>query len=434
LRGEARIPGDKSISHRALIIGALSAGETSIQGLLESGDALHTAQALRRLGVGIERGPDGGLWRVFGVGVGGLREPDDVLDLGNSGTGARLLMGCTASHPFTSFFVGDASLSRRPMARIAEPLQRMGAQIIARSGIRLPLAVIGTDAALPIEYRLKMASAQVKSAILLAGLNAPGGTTVIEPCPSRDHSEIMLKFFGAEITVESMADGARRIALTGQPELRPKAISIPADPSSAAFAAVAAAIKPGSEILLPAIGANPLRTGLYETLAEMGAEIEWLNPGFAAGERIADLRVRHRALKGVDVPPERAPRMIDEYPILGVAAAFAEGETTIRGAAELRVKESDRIAAMAHGLADCGVSVEELEDGLIIRGAGRPAKGGARVATRSDHRIAMSFLVFGLGCREAVEIDDAGMIDTSFPGFVRLMNGLGARIEAAAKG
>lgn len=429
LTGAARVPGDKSISHRALIFGALSVGETAVTGLLEGDDVLRTAAALRALGAGVERAADG-LWRVRGVGIGGLSEPADVLDLGNSGTGARLLMGVAATHPFVSFFTGDASLRRRPMARVAEPLQRIGARFLAREGLRLPLAVEGTADPVPIEYRLPVASAQVKSAVLLAGLNTPGRTTVIEPEPTRDHTERLLRHFGAEVTVQDLAGGGRAIALSGQPELAAKPVNVPGDPSSAAFLVVAAALVPGSALTIRNVGTNPTRTGLFETLAEMGADLAWINADDRGGEPVADLTVRAGRLKSVAVPPDRAPAMIDEYPVLCVAAACAEGDTVIRGARELRLKESDRIAAMARGLTACGVAVEELEDGLIVKGRGRPPAGGARVATEMDHRIAMSFLVLGMVTGNPVTIDDAHMIDTSFPGFVPLLNGLGARISA----
>lgn len=434
LTGEIRVPGDKSISHRALILGAIAVGETTVRGLLEGDDVLHTAQALRKLGAEITRSAEAGggaVWRIWGVGVGGLSEPDSVLDLGNSGTGARLLMGAVASHRMTSFFSGDASLSRRPMRRVAEPLQQIGARFISRSGVRLPLAVVGAAMPLPIEFRMPVPSAQVKSAILLAGLNAPGRTTIIEPQPSRDHTEMMLRHFGAKIVVEELGGGGRRITLTGQPELRGAEIEIPGDPSSAAFAAVAAAIVPGSDIFLPNIGVNPLRTGLYDTLAEMGANLEWSGHRHLGGEAVADLRVRYAPLRGVAVPAERAPRMIDEYPILGVAAAFAQGETAIRGARELRVKESDRIATLARGLRAVGVEVDELADGMVVHGQGR-AKGGVTIATEMDHRIGMSFLVMGMASAEAILVDDTAMIDTSFPGFAGLMNALGAKIAPVA--
>jgi len=431
LKGAVQVPGDKSISHRALILGALSIGETTVQGLLEGDDVLATAGALRALGAGVERDRDG-TWRIRGLGVGGLHEPATVLDLGNAGTGARLLMGVVASHDFVSFFTGDASLCRRPMARVAEPLERIGARFVAREGTRMPLAVIGTGAPLPIEYRLPVASAQVKSAVLLAGLNAPGETSVIEPEPTRDHTENMLRHFGAAVRVEALAEGGRKVTLVGQPELTATAIRVPGDPSSAAFAAVAAAIRPGAEVRIENVGINPLRTGLFATLQEMGAAIDFANRRDAGGEPVADLVVRGGRLKGIAVPPERAPSMIDEYPVLCVAAALAEGTTVMRGIQELRVKESDRIGAMAAGLAAAGIAVEELPDGLVVHGSGGAAPaGGNRIATHMDHRIAMSFLMLGLAAAAPVGIDDGRMIDTSFPGFVGLMNGLGARIAAA---
>jgi 3-phosphoshikimate 1-carboxyvinyltransferase len=433
LKGTIRVPGDKSISHRALIFGALAVGETRIEGLLEGADVLRTAQALRAFGARIARqgeGAGGAVWRVNGVGVGGLGEPDDVLDLGNSGTGARLLMGLAASQAGTTFFTGDASLRRRPMKRVAEPLTRIGARFVAREGLRLPLAVIGAESPLPIEYRLPVASAQVKSAVLFAGLNAPGKTTVIEPEPTRDHTENLLRHFGAEVAVTAIG-GGKAITVTGQPELRAQAVAVPGDPSSAAFIAVAAAIVPGSKVTIAGICANPLRIGLFTTLREMGADLAWSNPRQQNGEAVADLTVSHGGLKGVAVPPDRAPSMIDEYPILCVAAAFATGDTIMRGAAELRVKESDRIALMAQGLTACGIAVEELPDGLIVRGRGRPPPGGAMIATALDHRIAMSFLVLGMAAKAAVAIDDAAMIDTSFPDFAGLANRLGAAITAA---
>jgi 3-phosphoshikimate 1-carboxyvinyltransferase len=430
LRGQIDVPGDKSISHRALILGAMAVGETTVRGLLEGADVMHTAAALRQLGAKIVRDVEAHgqpLWRVHGVGVGGCNEPEAVLDMGNSGTGARLLMGLVASHAFVSFFSGDASLSRRPMQRIIEPLQQIGARFVARSAARLPLAVIGAKAPMPIEYRLPVASAQVKSAILLAGLNTPGRTTIVEPQPSRDHSEIMLRHFGAEILVEETANGAKRLTLTGQPELRATQVTVPADPSSAAFAAVAAAIVPGSDVLLPGVGVNPLRIGLFETLIQMGADLEWSNQRTLGGEPVADLRVRHALLKGVIVPVERAPSMIDEYPILSIAAAFAQGDTIIRGARELRVKETDRIAAVVKGLIDAGVAVDELPDGLVVHGRGRP-RGGCVIRTEMDHRIAMAFLVMGLAGTEPMTVDDSSMIETSFPGFAGLMNRLGAKM------
>lgn len=428
LKGEAAVPGDKSISHRALMIGALAVGETRIEGLLEGEDVLNTARALRVMGVEVERAA-GGTWRVHGVGLGGLAEPDDVLDFGNAGTGTRLMMGVLAGHAFTSVMTGDASLRSRPMGRVIEPLRQIGARFVTRAGNRLPLALSGAESPLPISYRLPVASAQVKSAVLLAGLSAPGHTTVIEPEPSRDHTELMLRHFGAELTIEAMKDGARTVTLVGQPELEARHVNVPGDISSAAFAICAALIVPGSDVRLRNVGVNPLRTGLLDTLIEMGADIALEKPRQSAGEPVADLRVRAGTLKGVTVPAERAPRMIDEYPVLAALAACAKGVTRLNGLAELRVKESDRLAAIAQGLAACGVRVEELKDSLIIEGRGRPPKGGALIPTRLDHRIAMAFLVLGLAADEAVTIDDGSPIATSFPGFVSLMAGLGAEID-----
>jgi 3-phosphoshikimate 1-carboxyvinyltransferase len=427
LGGHCSVPGDKSISHRALILGALAIGRTAIRGLLEGDDVLRTAAALRLLGAGVTRSVDGA-WTVAGVGVGGLAEPPDVLDLGNSGTGARLLMGVVASHPFTSFFTGDASLRRRPMLRVTEPLTRIGAQITARAGGRLPLAVTGARAPLPIEYVLPVPSAQVKSAVLLAGLNAPGKTTVIEPLPTRDHSERLLRHFGAEVEMVAMEDGGRRITLTGEPELIAADLAVPGDPSSAAFPAVAALLVSGSAVTITGVGINPLRSGLFETLQAMGADLAFANQRSEGGEPVADLVVRASALRGVDVPAERAPRMIDEYPILAVAAASARGRTVMHGLGELRVKESDRLAAIAEGLVACGASATIEGDTLIVVGSGKPLRGGALIAARLDHRIAMAFLVLGLASEEPVRIDDGATIATSFPGFAELMRDLGADI------
>ncbi|MDA8230812.1 MAG: 3-phosphoshikimate 1-carboxyvinyltransferase [Magnetospirillum sp.] len=429
LAGTARVPGDKSVSHRALMLGALAVGESVIEGLLEGEDVLCTAEAMRALGAEVERLGDG-RWRLHGRGVGGLTEPEGVLDMGNSGTGVRLLMGLVATHPFTTFFTGDASLRSRPMKRVVEPLSRIGAGFVTRTGGRLPAAVIGTPMPRPITYELPVASAQVKSAILLAGLNTPGETTVIEREATRDHTELMLRNLGAAITVEHLPEGGRAIRLVGQPELTGRPVIVPADPSSAAFPAVAALAVPGSDVRLTGVGVNPLRTGLYQTLAEMSADIRFENGRTEAGEPVADLVVRFSALKGVDVPAERAPSMIDEYPILAVAAAFAEGKTRMFGLAELRVKESDRLAAMARGLAACGVNVEEDADTLVVHGTGKPPKGGATIAVNLDHRIAMAFLVLGMASEEPVAIDDARAIDTSFPAFPAMMNALGARIAA----
>jgi 3-phosphoshikimate 1-carboxyvinyltransferase len=427
LAGTAKVPGDKSISHRALIFGALSVGETRVSGLLEGEDVLRTATAMRAMGAEVERLGDGN-WKVHGVGVGGLSEPADVLDMGNAGTGARLVMGLVASHDFAATFTGDASLRRRPMGRVVEPLQRIGARFVGRSGGRLPLTVVGTAHPLPIEYELPVASAQVKTAVLLAGLNAPGITTVIEPEPTRDHTENMLRHFGASVEVEKTKTGGRIIRLAGQPEFRPATIAVPGDPSSAAFPMVAALIVPGSEITLQNVGMNPLRTGVFTTLQEMGADFSFANQRSEGGEPVADITIRHSRLKGITVPEERAPSMIDEYPILFVAAACAEGDTIVRGAKELRVKESDRLAVMARGLKACGVELEEFEDGILIRGKGKPPQGlaaGQVIATELDHRIAMSFLVLGMAAKDGVTVDDARVMETSFPGFADLMRRFG---------
>ncbi|MBC7101758.1 MAG: 3-phosphoshikimate 1-carboxyvinyltransferase [Parvibaculum sp.] len=427
LNGRIRVPGDKSISHRALIFGTLAVGETRIEGLLEGEDVLATAEAMRRLGAEVTRNADGS-WSVWGVGVGGLREPEQPLDFGNSGTGARLVMGLVAGHPITATFTGDASLSRRPMGRVISPLTQMGAHFHAREGGRLPLTLTGARRALPISYRSPVASAQVKSAILLAGLNTPGVTTVLEATPTRDHTERMLKAFGAEIASETDKDGLLAISLTGEPELTPCPIAVPGDPSSAAFPVVAALLTPGSEIVVEGITLNPHRAGLYTTLMEMGGDIEVMNQRQEGGEPVADLRVRSSRLKGIEVPPARAASMIDEYPVLAVAAAFAEGTTTMLGIHELRVKESDRIAATASGLRANGIKVRESEDGMIVEGRSGEAGGGGHVTTHMDHRIAMSFLVMGLAAQKPVTVDDASMIATSFPDFERLMRGLGASL------
>ena len=433
--GRVRVPGDKSISHRALMFGLLAAGQTRITGLLEGEDVMRTAEAIRRLGGDAIR-LGAGEWRVQGVGVGGLRAPDDILYMGNSGTSARLLVGLIGGHPVTATFTGDASLNRRPMARIVEPLSRMGVQFVGREGHRLPMTVTGADPVMPVEYQLPVASAQTKSAILLAGLNSRGETIVIEPEPTRDHTEIMLRHMGAEISVDDLPGGGRRICLRGQPELRPAAFQVPGDPSSAAFLLVAALITPGSQVTVTDVGMNPLRTGLFDCLREMGADLSIENMRDQGGEMTADITARAGSLRGIVPPSERAPSMIDEYPILAIAAACAEGRSEFRGLAELRVKESDRLAAIAAGLTACGVTVQELPDGLIIEGRGgqlRPIPGGATIATRMDHRIAMSFLVAGLAAQHPITVDDGAMIDTSFPGFRALMNGLGAHIEAVAQ-
>ena len=428
LRGTIRVPGDKSISHRALILSALAVGESRISGLLEGEDVLATAAALHALGVQIERVPaavGGGDWRVHGVGVGGLLQPQTALDMGNSGTSTRLLMGLIASHPITATFTGDASLSRRPMGRVIEPLGRMGANITASPGGRLPLMLRGASPAVPIEYRLPVASAQVKSAVLLAGLNTPGITTVIEPVPTRDHSERMLKGFGAELEVELAADGTRTIRLRGEAELRPQVIDVPGDPSSAAFFIVAALLVPGSELTIENVGLNPTRTGLIAVLRAMGGSIAEVNPREVGGEPVADLLVRHSLLQGIDIDPALAPTMIDEFPVLFVAAALAEGRTVTSGLGELRVKESDRLAVMAAALTAVGARVEEREDGLVIDGAGgEPLEGGGPIVTHLDHRIAMSMAVAGLASYHGVEVDDTRPIATSFPMFEALLGSL----------
>ena len=436
LAGTIRAPGDKSISHRALMLGGLALGTTEIFGLLEGEDVKRTARAMQALGAGVARGGDGA-WRITGRGIGGLVEPADMLDLGNSGTSARLLMGIVATAPFTTFFTGDASLRARPMGRVIRPLSEIGARFVAREGANgqmlLPLALSGTPEPVPIVYRLPVPSAQVKSAVLFAGLGTPGETTVIEAQPTRDHSELMLRHFGAEIRLATLADGASAITVVGLPEITGRTVRVPGDPSSAAFPLVAALIVPGSAITVENVGLNARRAGLYATLAEMGAEIAIANRRSEAGEPVGDVSARFSALKGVDVPAARAPAMIDEYPILAVAAAFATGTTVMRGLAELRVKESDRLAAIAGGLSACGVKVEIAGDDLIVHGqGGAPPMGGAAIATRLDHRIAMAFLIMGLAARDAVTIDDGTPIDTSFPGFVTLMNRLGAKIAPVA--
>jgi 3-phosphoshikimate 1-carboxyvinyltransferase len=429
LRGSAAVPGDKSISHRALMLSALAVGTSVVEGLLEGEDVLATAAAMRAMGAAIERADDG-IWRIDGVGVGGLLQPQAALDMGNSGTSTRLLMGLVASHGITTTFTGDASLSRRPMNRVIEPLGLMGADISSSPGGRLPLMVRGLCPAVPIEYRLPVASAQVKSAVLLAGLNAPGITRVIEPVPTRDHSERMLRGFGAELTVERGSDGARIISIRGEAELHPQHIMVPGDPSSAAFPVVAALLVPGSKVTIRNVGLNPTRAGLFDVLRSMGADLMFADERIVGGEPVADIVVRHSRLAGIEVPPEVAPSMIDEFPVLFVAAALAKGRTVARGLAELRVKESDRIATMAEGLRAVGARVEELEDGLVIDGTdGAPLPGGATVAAKLDHRIAMSFAVAGLVAKRAITIDDMAPVATSFPGFADLLTGLGA--EAA---
>jgi 3-phosphoshikimate 1-carboxyvinyltransferase len=428
LTGKVRVPGDKSISHRALILGALAVGETRISGLLEGEDVLNTAKAMRALGATVERTGDFA-WKVHGVGVAGFAEPQAPLDFGNSGTGCRLVMGAVAGCPIKAVFDGDASLRSRPMRRVLDPLELMGARVgESGQGGRLPLTFLGARDPLPIVYRTPVASAQIKSAVLLAGLAAPGITTVIETEASRDHTELMLKHFGADIT--SMREGGhgRKIALTGQPELHGAEIIVPADPSSAAFPIVAALIVEGSDLILSDVMTNPLRTGLFTTLREMGGSIEETEIRGDAGEPMAQLRVRASKLRGVVVPPERAPSMIDEYLVLAVAASFAEGTTIMRGLQELRVKESDRLEATAAMLRANGVKVEIVGDDLIVEGKGH-VPGGGLVATHMDHRIAMSALVMGLASDKAVKVDDTAFIATSFPDFIPMMRSLGAELS-----
>ena len=428
LTGRARVPGDKSISHRALILGALAVGKSRISGLLEGEDVLNTGKAMSALGARVERHRDG-IWEIFGVGVGGFREPAAALDFGNSGTGCRLVMGAVAGCPIVASFDGDASLRKRPMKRILDPVALIGARAVAMAdGGRLPLTLAGARDPIPIVYRTPVASAQIKSAVLLAGLAAPGATTVIETEASRDHTELMLRHFGAQLVSEPDGPHGRRITLQGQPELTAAPVVVPADPSSAAFPMVAALIAAGSDIFLTGVMTNPLRTGLIATLREMGASIETLDTRSDAGESMADFRVRASALHGVEVPASRAPSMIDEYPVLAVAAAFAEGTTVMRGLHELRVKESDRLAATADMLRQNGVAVEIAGDDLIVHGKGR-VPGGGLVATHMDHRLAMSALVMGIGAAAPVRVDDAGFIATSFPGFADLMRALGADIS-----
>ena len=427
LSGQISVPGDKSISHRALMFGALAIGQSRISGLLEGEDVLRTAAAMRALGAEISR--DGADWLVSGRGLGGLTEPADILDMGNSGTAARLLAGILATHPLYAVMTGDASLRKRPMGRVTDPLAATGAQFFARAGNRLPLTILGAHDPLPLSYRLPVASAQVKSAVLLAGLNAPGYTEVEEPEPTRDHSENMLRHFGAEVTV-TIAGHGRHIRLMGQPELRAADVAVPGDPSSAAFPAAAALLVPGSVVTIVNVGLNPLRTGLFLTLREMGAKLEVTNQRTEGGETVGDLTVSYAQLRAVDVPPERAPSMIDEYPVLAVLCATARGTSRLRGLSELRVKESDRLAATAAMLRVNGANIEIEGDDLIIHGTGA-IPGGGLVETHMDHRIAMSALVLGQATAAPVRIDDASFIDTSFPNFLKLMRGLGAEMLAA---
>lgn len=428
LHGAARIPGDKSISHRALMLGAVTVGETIISGLLEGEDVMATAEAMRKMGATIEKGGDG-LWRIFGVGIGGLHEPASVLNMGNSGTSARLLMGLVAGHHIKASFDGDASLRKRPMNRVIAPLQMMGATFETSEGGRFPLTMGGADNPLSIEYRLPVASAQVKSAILLAGLNTAGKTTVIENHPTRDHTENMLRHFGLTVETQKLPDGAEAISVTGFQELQPCAVDVPGDPSSAAFPAVAAIINEGSEIRLSRVGISERRDGIYQTLKEMGADIKYEHVRTEAGEKVANIIVRGIGpLKGINVPPERVPSMIDEFPVFAMAAACANGTTHMSDLKELRVKESDRLLMIANGLQACGVDLEMGEDSLTIHGKGRPPKGGAVIETALDHRIAMSFLVLGSASDTPIKIDDAEPIKTSFPNFAKLMNELGTEI------
>jgi len=432
LSGKISVPGDKSISHRALIFSALAVGKSRITGLLEGEDVLATADALRAMGARIEKKDD--VWTVHGVGVGGLMQPDNALDMGNSGTSTRLLMGLIASQGISATFIGDASLSKRPMGRVIDPLSQMGADIRARQTSDhkacLPLAVTGICPAVPIEYRLPVASAQVKSAILLAGLNTPGMTRIVEPVLTRDHSETMLRGFGAQISVETDAEGCRVISLTGEAELQPQKIKVPGDPSSAAFLVVAALIIPGSDIIIENVGINPTRAGLFDVLQNMGGDIRFGKKRTVGGEPVADIHVKHSPLTGIDIPAHVAPSMIDEFPILFVAAAMASGETTTRGLHELRVKESDRLSQMAKGLELLGVKLTEKDDGLLIEGSGgKPLAGGQAkpvIETALDHRIAMSFAVAGLVTKSGLSIDDIRPVETSFPGFDDLLTKLAA--------
>jgi len=428
IKGRVRIPGDKSISHRALLFGLLAVGESEIEGLLEGEDVLATARACGQLGAAIERKAPGS-WRIAGAGLGSLLPPRDKIDFGNSGTGVRLMMGLVAGHPVEAVFDGDASLRSRPMRRVLDPLSKMGTEIIDQAdGGRLPIKIRGARDPIPVEYESPIPSAQVKSAVLLCGLAAPGDTTVIEREATRDHTERMLEYFGADVSVSKHGAHGRRITLKGRPELKPQKLRVPGDPSSAAFPIAAALIVKDSDLVLEGLLDNPLRTGLLTTLKEMGANIEELARREESGETVVDLRVRGSALKGVDVPPERAPSMIDEYPVLAVIASFAEGDTVMRGLCELRVKESDRLAAVAAGLKANGVSHEIRGDDLIVHGKGRAAGGGI-VATHMDHRIAMSFLMMGLASEKPVKIDDASFVATSFPEFTALMRSLGADIS-----
>jgi 3-phosphoshikimate 1-carboxyvinyltransferase len=430
LRGNPVIPGDKSISHRALMFGGMAIGETIIHNLLEGEDVIHTANAMRAMGADILK-DSYNVWHCHGVGIGGLKEPETVLEMGNSGTSTRLLMGLVGGHNITAQFSGDASLAKRPMNRIIKPLEMMGAKAVAREGGLLPLSLSGPKDALAIEYKLPVASAQVKSAVMLAGLSAMGTTTIIEKIPTRDHTENMLRAFGVPVKVEKLEDGTEAIHVTGQQDLKGTTIHVPSDPSSAAFPTVAALIRNGSEISMKNVLMNERRNGIYITLIEMGADITFKNERIEAGENVADLIVKgDNMLKGIDVPASRVPSMIDEFPILAIAASLAEGTTTMTGLAELRVKESDRLLMMYEGLKSCGVNLEMSEDSLTIHSNGQPPKGGVEVKTALDHRIAMSFIILGSVTNQPVTIDDSAPIKTSFPNFIDLMNDLGMEITA----
>ncbi len=430
LKGSPVIPGDKSISHRSLMFGGIAIGETVIHGLLEGEDVINTADAMRAMGADIQCGEDG-IWRCHGVGIGGLQEPDDVLEMGNSGTSTRLLMGLVGGHNITATFSGDASLNKRPMGRVIKPLEQMGAKIKAQDGGKLPLTITGPESTLPIEYKLPVASAQVKSCVMLAGLSAMGKTSVIETTPTRDHTENMLRAFGVPVEVEDLQDGAQRVTVTGQVDLKGTTVHVPSDPSSAAFPTVAALICEGSHIEMKNILMNDRRNGIYTTFIEMGADIEFKNERIESGEQVADLIVKGSGvLKAIDVPASRVPSMIDEFPILAVAATCAEGTTTMTGLEELRVKESDRLLMMYQGLKACGVDLEMGEDSLTIHGTGNAPKGGAEIKTALDHRIAMSFLVLGMVTSDPVTIDDVAPIKTSFPNFIDLMKELGGNMMA----
>ncbi len=429
LCGKVDIPGDKSVSHRALMLSSLCVGQSTVEGLLEAEDVLSTAASLRQLGADIYK-DETGIWHVWGRGMGGLAEPESVLDMGNAGTGARLMMGIVAAHGFNSFFTGDASLCKRPMARVTEPLKQMGADFVSKSGGRLPLVVKGSDRLIPITYEMPVASAQVKSAILFAGLNTDGVTTIVEPIPCRDHSEKMIKGFGGDISVEPNPTGGNVIKITGKRELVPQHVIVPKDPSSAAFAIVAGLIVPDSEIELNDIMYNPLRCGLIEVLKDMGGDIEIHNQRETAGETLVDIKVKTSLLKGIEVSAEIAPSMIDEYPILAIAASLAEGKTIMKGLTELKVKESDRFNAIINGLIVCGIKVEAKDDEITVYGS-KNIQGGATIKANLDHRMAMSFLIMGMVSKEKITIDDASSIATSFPNFVELFNQIGANISEA---